>query len=179
MQQLQWPPFLQQPANFLRNSPLLGHVPALDFSRIPQFPQIQGQLPSWNIAAEQTGEGLPSVASNHGVLVSDMSGIEATMGENANALPTADQFSQSLTVLADEQKIVSFYAQDVTIRNAEWLERMAKETLMKPNQVTSALTIPTPVGYAIVSLTTRQTTPTTSTTTCALSVSEELIRTLK
>ena len=106
--------------------------------------------------------------SNPGMLVSDMSGIEATTGEDANAPPTADQFAQSLTGLADEQKIVSFYAQDVTVRNAGWMERMAKETLLKPTQVTSALTIPTPAGNAIVSFTTTQTTPTTSTTTCAL-----------
>ena len=59
------------------------------------------------------------------------------------------------------------------------MERMAKETLMKPTQVTSALTIPTPAGNAIVSLTTTQTTPTTSITTCALSLSEEQIRTLR
>ena len=175
----QWPSFLQQPANFIPNSPLLGQVPALDLSRIAHFPQMQGQLPSWNIAAEQTGEGMPSVASNPGTLVSDMSGIEVPMGENANALPTADQFAQILTGLADEQKIVSFYAQDVTIRNAEWMERMANETLMKPTHVTSALTIPTPVGNAIVTLSTTQTTPTTSTTRCALSMTEELIRTFK
>ena len=59
------------------------------------------------------------MASNPGTLVCDMSGIEVTMGGNANALPTADQFAQSLTCLADEQKIVSFYAQDVTVHNAE------------------------------------------------------------
>ena len=50
---------------------------------------------------------------------------------------------------------------------------------MKPTQLSSALTIPTPAGNAIVSLTTTQTTPTTSSTTCALSLSEELIRTLR
>ena len=131
-QPFQWPTFLQQPANFLPNSPLLGQVPALDLSRIPQFPQLQAQLPSWNIAVDQTGVGLPGVASNPGTLIGDMSGMEVVMGDNGNALPTADQFAQSLTGLADEQKIVSFYAQDVTIRNAEWMERMAKETLMKP-----------------------------------------------
>ena len=179
LQQTEWPAFLQPPANLLFNSPLLGQVPALDLSRIPQLPQMQGQMPSWNIAAEQTGEELPIVESNPGMLVDDMSGMEATMGENADALPTADQFAQSLSSLPDEQKIVSFYAQQVTVENAAWMERMAKETLMKPTQVTSALTIPTPVGNAIVSLTTTQTTPTTSTTTCALSVSEELIRTLR
>ena len=61
LQQLEWPAFLQQPANLMLNSPLLGQVQALDFSRIPQFPQMQGQLPSWHTATEQTGEGLPSV----------------------------------------------------------------------------------------------------------------------
>ena len=122
MQQLQWPTFLQKPANFIPNYPLFGQVTSRDLSRIPPFPH----LPSWNIAAEQTGEGFPGVASNPGTLVGDMSGIEATMGGNANALPTADQFAQSLTSLPDEQKIVSFYAQQVTVENAEWMERMAK-----------------------------------------------------
>ena len=102
MQQLQWPPFLQQPDNFIPNSQMLGQVPALDLSRIPQFPQMQAELPSWNIASEQTGEGLPGVASNPGTLVRDMSGIEVTMGGHANALPRADQFAQSLTSLPDE-----------------------------------------------------------------------------
>ena len=112
------------------NSPLLGQVPVFDLSRIPQLPQMQGQMPSWNTAAEPPDEGLPGVESNPGMLVNDMSGMEATMGENADALPTADQFAQSLTSLPDEQKIVSFYAQQVTVENAAWMERMAKETLM-------------------------------------------------
>ena len=54
LQQPLWPTFLQQPVNFLPNSPLLGQVPALDLSRIPQFPQMQVPLPIWNIATEQT-----------------------------------------------------------------------------------------------------------------------------
>ena len=118
MQLPQWPSFLQQPANFIPNSSLLGQVPAHDLSGIPQFPQLQAQLPSWNIAADQTGVGLPGVASNPGTLVSDMSGIEATIGENANALPTAEQFAHSLTSVANEQNIISFYAQQVTVENA-------------------------------------------------------------
>ena len=174
-----WPTFLQQPANFIPNSPLIGQVPALDLSRFPQLPHLQAQLPSWNLAAEQTAVGFPGVASNPGRLVGNMCEMEVAMGGNANALPTADQFAQSLTSLAEEQKIVSFYAQDVTINNAEWVERMAKETLMKPRQITSALIIPTPADAAIVSLTTTQTTPTNSSTTCALSEREELIRTLR
>ena len=56
---------------------------------------------------------------------------------------------------------------------------MAKETVMKPTQITSALTILTPAGAAVVSLTTTQTTTSTSSTTCALSGSEVLIRTLR
>ena len=101
------------------------------------------------------------------------------MGGSAKAPPTADQFAQGLTSLSDAHKIVSFYAQGVTVHTAELMERMAKEMLMKPTQITSALTIPPPVGKAIVRLTTTQTTPTTSSTTCALSVGEQLIRTLK
>ena len=152
MQLPQWPTFLRQHATFL-----LGQAPALDLSRIPQFPQLQAQLPSWNIAGEKTGVGLPGGACNPGTLVSDMSGMEVTMGGNANALPTVDQFAQSLMSFVDEQKIVSFYAQIVTVHNAECMERMAKETLMKSTQITSALSIPTPAGNAIVSLTTTQT----------------------
>ena len=34
-----WLPFLQQYANFIPNSPLLGQVAALDLSRIPQMPE--------------------------------------------------------------------------------------------------------------------------------------------
>ena len=45
VQQPEWPTFLQQPANFMFNSPLLGQVPALDFSRIAQFPQMQASCP--------------------------------------------------------------------------------------------------------------------------------------
>ena len=93
------------------------------------------------------------------------------MGGNPNSLATADQFAQSLTSLGEEQKIVSFCPQHDTVENAEWLERVVKETLRKPTQITSALTIPTPAGAAIVSLTSTQTTPPTSSTTCALSMS--------
>ena len=78
---------------------MLGQVPALDRSRIPP-------LPSWRVTAEETGVGLPDVASNHGNMVGDMSGMEIAMGAKANALPTADQFAQRRTSLADEQKIV-------------------------------------------------------------------------
>ena len=54
---------------------------------------------------------------------------------------------------------------------------MARETLIKLTQITSALTIHTPTGAAIVSLTTTQTTRTTSLTTCVLSLNDEIIRT--
>ena len=50
---------------------------------------------------------------------------------------------------------------------------------MKPTKITSALNIPTPGGSAIVSLTTTETTPTTSATTCTLTENEDLIRTLR
>ena len=56
---------------------------------------------------------------------------------------------------------------------------MAKQTLMKPSQITSALTSLTPAGVVILSFMSKKTTPTTSSTTCALSVSEELISTLR
>ena len=119
------------------------------------------------------------MASNSGTVVGDMSAMEVAMGGNVNALPTADEFARSLTSLADEHKIVKFYAQHVTEENAAWMERVAKETLIKPTQITSDLTIPTLAGAAIVGLKTTQTTPTTSLTTCALSLNEELIRTLR
>ena len=59
--------------------------------------------------------------------------MDVSTGGNANALPTEHEFARSLTSLADENKIDSFFAQHVTVENAEWIERMAKETLMKPN----------------------------------------------
>ena len=112
MQLPQWPTFLQQSAHFNPNSPLLGQVPALVLSRIPQ-------LPNWNIAAELAGAGLPGVASTSGTMIGDMSGMEVAMGDNGNVLPTENEFAQGLTSLAEEQKILSFYAQDVTVHNAE------------------------------------------------------------
>ena len=45
--------------------------------------------------SEEEGEELPNVESNPGMLVSDMSGMEATMGESADALPTADQLRRA------------------------------------------------------------------------------------
>ena len=58
-----------------------------------------------------------------------MSGMEMAMGGNAKVLPKAHYFAQSLRSLADEQKIVSFYAKHITVENTEWMESMAKETL--------------------------------------------------
>ena len=69
-----------------------------------------------------------------------MSGIEVAMGVNTTTLPIAGEFARILTRLADEQKIVKFYAEHVTVENAAWIDRIAKETLMKPSQITSALT---------------------------------------
>ena len=94
---------------------------------------------------------MTGVASNPGTLIGDMSGMELAMGGNANALPTAFQFAQSQTSLAEEKRIVSFYGQDVTVNNAPWMEAMAKETLMKPIQLTFAFSIQKPAGASIVS----------------------------
>ena len=130
--------------------------------------QLQTQLPSWKLASEQIGAGLLAVGSNSDTLVGDRRGIDVTRGGNDNGLPRADQFAQSETSLSDERKNVYFYGQYLTIDNAEWMESMGKETLMKPTQITSALTIHTPAGNAIVSLTNTQSTRTTSSNTCAL-----------
>ena len=89
-------------------------------------------------------------------MIGDMSGMQVVLGANANPLHTAADFARSLISMVEEKKLVSFYAQHVSVQNAEWLERAAKETHLKPAQITSALTNPTAVGAAIVSLTIRE-----------------------
>ena len=135
----QWHTFLQQPANFIPNSRLLAQVPALHLSRISQ---LQAHLPSWNIAAQQTGVGLPGVASNPCTLVGHMSGIEVAKGGNANARTRADQFKPILTSLADEQKIVSFSAQHLTEEIEEWI--VVKER--RGNMIASLIGVTAPGG---------------------------------
>ena len=108
-----------------------------------------------------------------------MSGIQVVLGGNANPIPTAAEFARSLNSMAEEKKIVSFYAEDVTVRNVEWLQRAAKKTLLEPTQITSAVKIPTPIGPAIVSLAPTRTTPTTTTTYCSVRATAELLRALR
>ena len=59
------------------------------------------------------------MASNSGTMVADMTGMEVAMGGDVNALPRADEFVQRLTSLAYESKVVQFYAEQVTVENAE------------------------------------------------------------
>ena len=119
------------------------------------------------------------MASSSDTMLGDILSMVLAKAGNANSLPTEDEFARSLLILADENKFVSFYPQHVTVEKAQCLEDLARETLRKPTQITAALTIPTSAGAAIVSLTSRQTTPTTSKTTCSLSVNEQLIPTLR
>ena len=69
-----------------------------------------------------------------------------TMTGNAGTLPSADDFTRSLTCMIDakDAKVVSFLAADVRAQNFGWMERVARAALLEPTQVTSALTIPTP-----------------------------------
>ena len=69
--------------------------------------------------------------------------------------------------------------EDVTVANAAWLEGKAKRVLSGAVQVTTALTIPTPAGPAVVSLTTTRTTPTSTTSSCVITANDELLRTLR
>ena len=139
-------------------------------------------MPNWEIAAEQgeqAGIGLPGVAANPGTMVADMSGMQVPMGSNVDSLRSAENSARSLASMTGEEKIVTIFAIDVTRQNAAWMERIAKATLRQRTQVTSALTIPTPIGSAIVSLTTTRTAPSTTTKGCAISTSDELMKTLK
>ena len=139
-------------------------------------------MANWAIAFEQAaqaGAGQSGVVSYAGTMVGDMCFMQVALGDNANQLHTAADFGRSLNSMAEDSKIVSFFADEETLRNAEGLERALKETLLKPAQITSALTIPTATGAAIERLKNTQTTPSTSLATCALSLNDELIRTLK
>ena len=93
-------------------------------------------------------------------------------------LPTAQDFEHSLATMQQEKGRVEFNAQDVTVENASWLEAQAKRVLSGAVQVMTALTIPTPVGSVIVSLTTTRTTP-TMTTSYALTAKDEFLRALR
>ena len=109
-------------------------------------------LANWAIVSEQgapAGSGQSGVASNAGTMIVDMSGMQVVLGDNANPLPTAADFARCLHNMAEDKKIVSFFAQDVKVRNAERLMGEAKNKLLEPTQMTSALTIPTPIRPAI------------------------------
>ena len=73
----------------------------------------------------------------------------------------------------------SYSAEDVKEKNAAWMEEVVQATLLQPTQVISVLTIPTPVGSAIVSLTTTRLAPTATTTTYSITMDRELLNTLK
>ena len=74
---------------------------------------------------------------------------------------------------------VQFFTEDLTVQNAAWLEAEGKRVLAGPVQITTALTIPMLAGSAIVSLTTTSTTPTMTTTSCAIMANDEMLRALR
>lgn len=172
IQTSQWLGVLQlPPLNPIQISALLGQDPALDLSR--NLP-----LSSWAITAEQGPQasgGLPSVASPSETMNGDMSGMQVVMVGSANELHSAVNFARSLTRLSDKENVVSFNAHDVTIQNAEWMSRIAKQDPVKPNPSHFAPRQPTPAGSAIVSLSTSQTRPTSLTTSCAITASDPLL----
>ena len=94
-------------------------------------------------------------------------------------LPTQQDFERSLPTKTEEKPKFEFYAEEVTVANAVWMEEQAKRVLSGQVQVTTALTIPTPAGSAIVSLTTTPTKPTTTTTSCAITATDYLLRALR
>ena len=111
-----------------------------------------------------------------GTLVGDENAMQVAMG-NVGTLPSADELVRSLTSMSDV-KVVSFLASDVNAQNLGWMQRVARAALPEPRQVISALTVPTPLGPATVSLTTTRTASCTV-TTYSLSAHNELLQTLK
>lgn len=143
------------------SSPLRNPPHALDLSSTPST------ATRWAIIADQiapANAGREGGASNAGTLTIDMSGIQVAIGNSASMLHTAQDFEQSLSSMAEVKPAVTFYAEDVTVRNAALLERPAKRSMSILIHITSALTIPTPAGPAIVSLTMSRTTTTARTT---------------
>ena len=75
-------------------------------------------------------------------------------------------------------KVVSFLANDVNAQNLVWMQRLARAALLEATQVSYALTIPTPLGPAKVSLPTMRT-PSSTLTTYSLSAHNDLLQTLQ
>ena len=78
--------------------------------------------------------------------------------------PTQQDFERRLSTMHEAKPKVQWFAEDVTVENPAWMEEQAKRVLSGPLQFTTALTIPTPAGSAIMSLTTTRTAPTSTTT---------------
>ena len=108
-----------------------------------------------------------------------MSSIHAGMGNSASMLPTVQDFERSLSPMANVRPTVTSFAEVVRQMNAALLERLAKRSMCEPFLITSALTIPTPPGPAIGSITNTRTTPTATTTSCAITANDELLRALR
>ena len=156
------PAFLTSPKKTasISTRPLRRAVPSFPSSQ--QLNQFMGLDPSqnlpttgtWTIASEQTAQAGPStIASHSGPMIGDMTGISVALGANTNALHTGYDFERSLATMTNIKQLVTFLAEDVTLQNAEFLERLVKESMSKHMQITSALTIPTPADSAIVSRT--------------------------
>ena len=126
-------------------------------------------MPGWSLATEQGEQA--------GTLVGDESEMQLAMTGNAGILPSPDELVRSLTSMSDV-KVVSFLASDVNAQNLVWMQRVARAAMLEPTQVTSALTIPTPLGAATVSLTTTRT-PSSTVTTYSLFAHNELLQTLR
>ena len=76
-------------------------------------------------------------------------------------------------------KKVRFYAEDVTLQNAAWLEEKAKPALSGPVQLTTTLSIPTSAVPAIMSLTTTRARRPTTSTSCAITAHDDLLKALR
>lgn len=94
-------------------------------------------------------------------------------------MPTAQDFERSFSSMANIKPTVTFIAEDVTQQNAALLKRVAKQPMCEPIQNTPALTILTTAGPAMGSLTTTRTTPTATTTSCAITANIALLRALR
>ena len=94
-------------------------------------------------------------------------------------LPNQQDFERSLATMQEEKVRIELFAEDVTVANAVWMKEQRKPVVRGPVHVTTALNIPKPAGSAIVSMTTTRTSPTITTTSYAITATDELLRAVR
>ena len=138
---IQFPPW----SAFVQQSPLNRTLISLCF--VLPVHSIFAEIPQRPV--EQTLRSkLRKQAQAHWVwhsTIGDMSGMQVVLGANANSIATAVDSERSLNSIAEVMQFDSYNQEDVTMGTADCLERRANEMLLKPTQIRSALTIPTPL----------------------------------